>query len=280
VKLKTIFVIFNFLIGLSFLFVFFMPALFLGWDYTRVFWGENWYLAVLFIAVLALLNGYFGANWRLFTALEHEDWNEVATVMERRIYTRHRYTRGNIRLLVNAYVVSSQIPRIGELETHLREHSPRALTRNALLIGIPHLLSNDGGEMVAYYGAFLDQVRGEEERWIRWSYAFALMLDRRLDEAKDALLELARGVKPGIIQGLSVYLLDAYVGRDETVGSQVAELRQNLTTTMSRAQWQKAVERRRSELYVLVLSKLLGDVETWLYDAPSSHDAGDHTEDD
>lgn len=278
-KLKTIFVIFNVLIAISFLFVFFMPALFLGWDYTRVFWGENWYLAVLFIAVLALLNVYFGANWRLFTALEHENWNQVATVMEHRIYTRHRYTRGNIRLLVNAYVVSSQIARIGELETHLREHSPKALTRNALLIGIPHLLSNNGSEMVAYYGAFLDQVRGEEARWIRWTYAFALMLERRLDEAKDALLDLAREVKPGIIQGLSVYLLDAYVGHDETVGSHVEEMRRSITTRMPRAQWQKAVERRRSDLYVLVLSKLLRDVETWLYDAPSSSDAADQTED-
>ena len=262
-KLKSIFIIFNVLVVISFLFVFFLPAFFLGWDYTAVFWGDNWYLAVLFLAVLAILNVYFGRNWRLFTALEHEDWDAVISVMERRVFGRGPVRQGNVRLLINAYVVTNRTGKVGELELHLREHAPKVLQRSALLFGIPHLLSNNGEEMAAYYGEFLETGSRRDREWIRWNYAFALMLQQRLDEAREILLELARETKPGLLQALSAYLLDAY--QDGATKEIVGQSRSAIQSALSRREWQKRVDDERSELHILVLSKLLRDVEEWLY---------------
>lgn len=268
-KLKVIFVTFNVLVLLSFLFVFLMPALFLGWEYSGIFWSENWYLAVLFIVVLAILNVYFGRNWRLFSALEDEDWDAVISVIESRIYQRGRISNGNIRLLVNAYVVSSRSERIWDLETHLREKRPAALRRNVLLFGIPHLLSNDGAEMARFYGEFVEGKGGDVNDWVRWSYAFALMLDQRFDEARSILEDLATRLKPGLIAGTSAYLLDAYAGSSPPPTEVVKGARERITQGLSRREWDKRLERAQSELHVLVLSKLLRDVREWLYDPPA-----------
>ncbi|MFW5694597.1 MAG: hypothetical protein ACOCYB_05475 [Alkalispirochaeta sp.] len=265
VKLKAIFIIFNVLVAFSFLFVFFMPAFFLGWDYARVFWTSNWYLAAIFVIVLVVLNTYFISNRRLFSALEAEDWDAVISVMEHRVYHKHRYSTGNIRLLVNAYVVTSQSEKVQQLEDHLRDTRYAVVRRNALIFGIPHLLSNDGEEMARYYGEFLDTGRGEDRDWIRWNYAFACMLKKDLSEARTILEELCNRVKPGVISAVSAYLLSAYGDESPDAVALSDRTRSAIRTAMSRAEWNKKVEKARGDLHVLVLSKLLQDVEAWLY---------------
>jgi membrane protein implicated in regulation of membrane protease activity len=264
-KLKSIFIVFNALVAFSFVFVFLMPAFFLGWDYTTVFWRANWYLALLFVAVLAILNAYFAHNWRLFNALEREDWDRVIGVLEKRVFRKRRLTQGNVRLLVNAYVVTSRSDRIRDLERYLRDHRPAVLEKCALLFGIPHLLSNDGDEMAEFYGEFVDRRRGRNNDWLRWSYAFALMLKQRLPEAKEILEELCMRLKPGILLGLSAYLLDAYGSAEDDSQRIVDTAKTRITESLSASDWRKRVERERTDLHVLVLTKLLRDVENWLY---------------
>lgn len=264
-KLKTLFVIFNVLIGISFLFVFLMPAMFLGWDYAGVFWGENWYLALLFVAVFAVLNLFFGLNYRLFTALEREDWDAVISVLEKRVLEKHRFTAGNIRILVNAYIIRSLSERIGLLEQEIRDHKPQLLPRYALVLGIPHFLSNDGTKIVEYYGPFVHSVKGTAGDWVRWSYAFGLMLQQRSEEAQETLESLCENGKDVVVQALSGYLLEAYADQDDKLSTRIHQYRSSITGRISRKEWEKTVEKQRSELYVLILSKLLLDVTEWLY---------------
>lgn len=264
-KLKSIFIIFNVLVVFSFVFVFLMPAFFLGWDYAGVFWQNNWYLALLFLAILGVLNTYFLRNWTLFSALEEEDWDAVINVVENRVFEKGRVSGGNVRLLVNAYVVTSRGNRIANLERFLRERNSNVLRNNVLLLGIPHLLSNNGAEMEAYYGEFLDAAQGDQRDWIRWSYAFALMLQQKFDEARGILEDLATRRKPDILRALSAYLLDAYSRNEAEPIAAVAAARSAVTARMTRSAWRKQVERARGDLHVLVLSKLLQDVEEWLY---------------
>ncbi len=68
-KFKTIFILFNAVIIFSFLIIYFMPLMMLGWEYATVFWSKNWFLPLLFAGVLALLNTYFISNWKLFSLL-------------------------------------------------------------------------------------------------------------------------------------------------------------------------------------------------------------------
>lgn len=265
-KLKVIFLIFNVLIGVSFLFVFLMPAFFLGWDYAGAFWASNWYLAILFVVVLTVLNVYFGWNRRLFSALEREDWDGVISVLERRIYTRRRYGNGSVRLLVNAYVVRGKNESILRLEEELKAKRPRLQTKNALILGIPHLLSNDGKRIAEYYGQFIGEVSGRDADWLRWSRSFGLMLDQRADEARETLDDLADDADDEIVQALSAYLLEAFTGTDHDESDRINACKQRLTERHSAAEWDKMVEKARGDLNVLILSKLLRDVRTWLYE--------------
>ena len=47
-KFKTIFILFNIVIIASFAIIFFMPLMMLGWDYTAIFWKNNWFLPIVF----------------------------------------------------------------------------------------------------------------------------------------------------------------------------------------------------------------------------------------
>ncbi len=264
-KLKAIFIVFNILICVSFLFVFLMPAFFLGWDYTQVFWSNNWYLTLLFAFVLAVLNIYFARNWRLFASLEEEDWDRVITILEDRVFRRRRYSQSNLRLLVNAYVVNSRGESISRIEEELRRNRPQALRRSALMLGIPHLLSNNGEEMERYYAEFVDSASARDADWLKWHYAFALMLQQKLPTARQILEDLCSRLKPGVLLAVSAYLLDSY-GRSEASAADVVETaRKRIVADMTRKEWRKRVDGERNELHVLVLSKFLRHVEDWLY---------------
>ncbi len=263
-KLKTICIIFNALIVLSFLFVVMMPVVFLGWAYAATFWGQNWYLIVLFVAVLAALNAYFIRNWRLFRALEREEWNEVIDVLEGRLVRRPSVA--TIKMMAHACTLTSRLDRIVALEAEVEEKRPKILPRVAMVLSIPHLLSGDGVRIVAYFDR--RQRETPDSPWIVWGHAFGLMLQDRLDDARQRLQKMAGKQKPGLLLGLSAYLLGAW---DNNAEESIADrYRRVIRGRYDRSAWRKLVDRERSELHVLVLSSLLGDVEKWIYDDQES----------
>lgn len=323
-KLKTIFILFNAIVAVTFLVVFLMPLLFLGIEFSMIFWRSNWYLAILFALVLLVLNVYFGLNWELYAALEREDWREIAEILEKRIRKGHRFSESNIRLLINACVVSGKTEKTFELEEFLREKKPGVLERHALRFGIPYLLTNDGARIERFFSEFRrpavvggretdreqeeERVRRfdheqEEERargfhrdhrehregqktgrggrlarwwgrrygssedayWIEWGYAFGLLLQERVDEGRAVLREIVQSAPAGLVRAVSLYLLSPNKGSERDATSETERWRRELAREMPREVWTKQVERERSELHMLVLSKLLRDVEEWLY---------------
>jgi len=268
VKLKTIAIIFNALIIVSFLFVFVMPAIFLGWDYAGVFWSGNWYLVVVFLLVLGTLNLYFFRNWRLFRALEEEDWSSVIEVLAARI--ARRPTVGSVRMYCHACVLTSQQDRIVRLESDLTDRRPGIVPKLVMVLAIPHLLSGDGTVVRTYFERYRGTVGGDTGAWIEWGYAFGLMLEKRFDEAQATLDSVAHDLKPGLLMGLSAYLLDAWSPADTDAPDRIREFRETIRSRYSQTAWKRLVDRERSELHVLVLGNLLTDVERWLYEDSSA----------
>ncbi|TVR67396.1 MAG: hypothetical protein EA427_13905 [Spirochaetaceae bacterium] len=286
-KLKTVFVLFNAIVVTTFLLVFLMPVFFLGIEFSTIFWRSNWYLAVLFVLVLLILNSYFAINWPLFSALENENWREIADVLEKRIRTRGRYSESNMRLLLNAYVVSGSTGKIQELEEHLRTRKPDVLEHHALRFGIPHLLSNDGKQIERYFaefrrpggagdGAVSTRRRGKSDKvyWVEWGYAFGLLLQERLDEGRTILQQIVKSAPAGIVRALALYLLAPHSEQEKTGDSDTEAARRDLVRELPREAWEKQLERERAELHILVLSRLLRDVEEWLYQ-PDTKDSPD-----
>ncbi len=268
-KFKIIFIIFNIVIVASFLFIFFMPAIFLGWEYSRLFWSSNWILGAAFVAVLGGLNAYFLSNWKLFGYLEREEWSSLIDHLEERIYQERRFNRQRIRILINAYIVSSRTDDISRLEEFLRAEKPQIIPRFSLALGVPHLLRNDPIDMELYYGELKDKKQTKGPLWVRWSYAFALMLGKKTEAARNELLGLADEAKDPILRLLTAYLLDAYASEDQDVRNVVVETVRAVTGSYTLAAWRKEVERQRSNIQIVVLSKLIDDATAWAFETKS-----------
>jgi hypothetical protein len=285
-KLKSVFIIFNAIVVLTFLIVFLMPLFFLGFEFALVFWRGHWYLAALFVLVLAVLNGYFLWNWRLFSALEAENWKDIATVMEDRIGKRGCFSNSNVRLLVNAYIVTSRTEAIRALERLVRDKKPRLLSRHVMLFSIPHLVSNNGKEIEEYFASFRSELPVgpaasrsgfpgrlfslgdpplDVEYWVEWGYAFGLLLQGRLEEGQKALDAVSESAPPGVVKAVSLYLLDAYRGTATSPDEEILQRRDAFIRRMPLSSWRKRLDRERTRLHVIVLGKLLNDVEQWLY---------------
>ncbi|MFP4429867.1 MAG: hypothetical protein ACLFPV_01305 [Spirochaetaceae bacterium] len=268
-KFKIIFIIFNIVIVASFLFIFFMPAIFLGWEYSRLFWSSNWILGAAFVAVLGGLNAYFLSNWKLFAYLEREEWPRLIDYLEDQVYRKRRFNRQRIRILINAYIVSSRTDAITKLEEFLRTEKPQIIPRFSLALGVPHLLRNDPIDMELYYGELKDKKQTNDPLWVRWSYAFALMLGKKAEPARNELLSIAGDAKDPILRLLTAYLLDAYASQDQDVQNVVVETVRAVTGSYTLAAWRKEVERRRSNIQIVVLSKLIDDATAWAFETKS-----------
>jgi hypothetical protein len=264
-KFKIIFVVFNAIIIVSFLFIFLIPYFMLGWAYTQSFWAENWTVGVVFVAVLAGLNGYFVWNWKLFTLLEREDWYALIDYIEDRVYTKKRLGKQHLRVLVNTYVITSQPEKISRLEQFLRENRASLVPRFALHLGIPHLLANDPEDMKSYYGEMRAHPKCADRDWIDWAYAFSLMLARESEDAKGVLLDLLKRTKNDVLALLTLYLLDAFTVSDHQVNNIVLERKRTFQSKYTADQWSKEVEKNRGNLQVIVLSKLVRDASAWVF---------------
>ena len=243
-----------------------MPLAMLGWDYTRVFWTRNWGLPLLFAAILAALNGYFGFNWKLFRLLEREEWDGLIEHLEHRILERKIVLAQQCRILINAYLVRSRLDSMERLETAVRETRPRIMGRLVMSFGVRHLLSNDPAGMTEYFGEFKDR-RVRDVGWIIWSYAFARLLDEDRDGAREQLLRIIDSTRNGVLLLLSAYLLDG-------LGSERQEhLKSDLKKRFTPEKLSSEVERQRSSVQVVILSRLIEEASEWLQ--RESPDRGD-----
>lgn len=270
-RFRTIFAVFNIVIIVSFLLIFLMPYFVLGWEYTQLFWSNNWFLGIIFVVILAALNGYFVYNWRLFTLLEREKWPELIKYLESQIFERNRYSPQRIRILVNAYVVTSQPERTKGLEQQLREKRPEMIPQFALQLGIPYLLKNDAAAMEQFFGEMKESSKCSDPLWVRWNYAFALMLQQRLEEAKAMLLAILPEAREPILRLLTLYLLDAFTTTDPAVKQAVHSGVEELRVKFPGDRWDAQIEKRRDSLQVLVLFKLIRDASHWAFDNHSGN---------
>jgi signal transduction histidine kinase len=266
VKFKAVFILFNAVVLLSFLFIFLMPLFFLGWQYTQLFWAENWYLALIFVAILAGLNGYFISNWKLFSFLEREDWSALAAYLEERIFRKKVFRAQEIRLLIHSYIALNRPSDVKNIEATLREEKPALLDRFALAFGVPHLLSNNGEEMVSYFGEMKDRAPQSKRPWARWAYGFGLMLSGSTEEAKPVLREAAdEAGKDPLLELVTLYLLDAFREHDEEIRDLIHRRREALRNRHEREKVERLLERNRGELHILVVSKLIQSAMDWCY---------------
>jgi hypothetical protein len=271
-RFRVLVIIFNAVVVLSFGLIFLMPMFVLGWEYAQSFWSSNWPFGGAFVVVLLGLNGYFIYNWRVFSLLEREDWTELQQLLEGEVFERKQFGRQRVKILINTYVLNNAIQNIRQLEAFLRTARPNLVPRFSLELGIPYLLSQDQAAMERYYGELKDAPRCSEPVWVRWNYAFALLLpgEEGIDQAK---ISQAQGVLRAILaeskdplqKVLSAYLLKSQSADDSALSAEIEQERNKIARSVTPEGFDRYVEKRRENIQVLMLSRLIEDTKEWLY---------------
>jgi hypothetical protein len=270
-KFKTIYILFNAVILLSFGFIFLMPLLLLGGDYFALFVSKNWIAGALFLLTLIIINGYFLWNWKLFRLLETEDWSGLIRLLEHRVFEQGRCRKGTIKMLINAYVVTSGVDKISVLESHLREKKPELLRTYALQFGIPYLLKMKDQPEAAetYFGKAAECADAPHRDWLRWSYASSLLLQRQFDAAKATLLELLDPKLDPVLELLTVHGLSFFAGADTQLAERVESERRRLARRFTSEQWDKRIESNSRYIQIVLFNGIIRDAKRWLFEQPA-----------
>jgi len=111
--------------------------------------------------------------------------------------------------------------------------------------------------------------------WVRWNYAFSLLLNKKKEEAKNLLIklqkELFRGRKEPVLLLLCLYLLAAYSEEDRGIQNIVDESSAKLKNRYSPAEWERVMERSKTNIEVVILSKLVSEAGEWLQNYNGQH---------
>lgn len=269
-KFKTIFALFNIVLLLSFVFILVMPFFLLGSGYSLTFWARNWPLIIFFIIVLAGFNVFFTLNWRLFSALEAEDWKAVTALLSERVLTKHRHDRRTVRLLVNTALLKGDVELVQRVEQELRQRRPTALKRDAVLFGVALLLRNDPVASERFLSPFLAARGVDNGPWLGFYYAFSLVMQKRGQEALTQLRTSLEARDP-VLALISAYLtgtLGASAADQSQRKEALAEaqrVRARLRSRFSPLSWARESEKAKGEMHIVILSKILDDASTWLF---------------
>jgi hypothetical protein len=251
-----------------------MPLILLGPEYTRTFWSSSWYLPLIFLVAIALIDGYFIAHWRLLSLLEEENWQGLIDYLEEQCLRRGKLRSQFVRTLINAYFITNNVSRIEELEKKVREKKPALLRKFSLQFGIPKLLHNDPEDIVSYFREF-KEARVPQRQWIRFLYAFGLLMKRENTDGREILLQIIRETKEPILKLVSMYTVDPFKTIDDEVLSLVEAQRSELSGRYSREALEKEMSKQRDNVVVIILSKLITDALDWLYGADSQESSSE-----
>ncbi|GAB1432977.1 hypothetical protein MASR2M29_16020 [Spirochaetota bacterium] len=231
--------------------------------------------------VLFAFNVFFISNWKIFSILENEKWEELSRLLQHRIFSKKQYSKRIIRLYINSTLLLADISAIERLEEELRKKKPAALKRDALLFGAVRLLKNDAKASIAFFEEFLDKKGVDNAKWLNFYYGFSLILDKRAGEAVSPLLESLKD-RDSILSLMSAYSI-VFFCASSLDNAESAKIRQKSESRRQELQklyasrssksmegWVKAIEAAKSEVHVVVLSKLLDEAGTWLFNSGSA----------
>jgi len=266
-KFKLIFGLFNVIILIAFLFVFFMPIFVIGIDPTLDFWVKNWYIAILFLVVLAGLDSYFIRNWRLFDLLEKEDWQKLSEHLHTQIYDKGATNEQNIRMLCNALVILGKSQAIKDLEQFLRNRKPMLVQKHAVLLGLPYLIDHDGQALVTFFEPMAADSKLKDIAWIKFFYVFGLMSNARMEEARPLVKELCLQTQDRVVQLVAMYLVSSTIDEGDI---ELVAARNAFKTQIKLDSCTKMIEQGKDLMHIVLLAKImLYPARDWMYEIAS-----------
>jgi hypothetical protein len=231
------------------------------------FRSSVWLPALFLVAILAVLDGYYALNHRLFSLLEREDWPALSAYLEEQVLRKGRYSNRLVKLLATTYLVMSDIPAAVGLENRIAMAKPALVERNLLVFGAARILGKD------YAGAvrLFSPRAGRGGDWLNCYYGFALFLDRKPKEAAEQFRLLAAGSADVLVAGLAAWFLAGAL-RGRTGGSYTAAAEEGRLRVRkglkNRAAWDAELGKLETEVHVAVFRKYLNQAGGWIFGSP------------
>ena len=274
-KIQSIFILFNVILIFFIAIICFFPTLILGAELASFLWRNNWVLLLVFISLLVVFDSFYFANRKLYSLLEKEDWPALVHYLEDKVLRQGKYSKRLVLLLANTYIVLSDSSAVLNLENKAAMVKVSLVDDNALVFGTARILGKDFPGAIRFFEAKLSTVKPGLRIWMAWYFAFALLLNRQYEKAKEEFSRLAWSCDDEVITGLSAFILantiiKALPEYKLALESIIIEGRVRVLKALPQQKdWERALERIKTEVHALVLSKILLETEQWLYEVPT-----------
>jgi len=231
---------------------------------------------LLFMAVLLIgMSIFFFINYRLFSLLEREDWPALAYYLEKKVYSKGRYTDRYIRLLASSYLVISDFQSVLKLENKVLAAKSSIISKNVLIFGAARVLSGDHHEAVLFFKNYLGKCGKNDKQWVQWFYGFSQLLNGSFRQAEPEFLSLAVTSDSILITGLSAYFLRNTIEKHSLDSKNCRETadngRERVRNALSSLEnWQKEKDRLTAEIHIAIISKYINDAGKWLFSQESA----------
>lgn len=265
-KFKIIFILFNIVVVFSFLIITLMPFLMLGGEYSQEFFKDSWFLFLFFLIAIGSIDTYFLINWKMFFFLENENWDDLISYLELKIYKKKHLYLPLVKILANTYLLKSNMPGIAKLEDFLRKEKPGLLKKMVIPLSVPYFIEGNPDKMEVFFAEFLDQKGVAKIAWVKFLYSFSLLLNNKREEASVSFLSLYNDRISPILKLLVIYSLNPFfeIEKDEKF-SCVGLGKKELRSRYKKERMELEFENVNDNVLVLVLNKFSKEAVVWLY---------------
>ena len=203
-------------------------------------------------------------KWKLFNLLESENWHELIDYLENEIYKKNLIHNDSIRILLNAYLVTSKLDSIKKLEKYLSDKKPNLVFKHSLAFSVPYLLKSEPEESEKFFGKLLSYSGLKEKDWMRWNYAFSLMQRKQFEAARAELLEIYEHSKKYLPYLLALYFLNSYAKHDSEIRKKVDFGRKKLTEEPNLKRLKREISSSSDNMEALILTQIIEEAYSWL----------------
>lgn len=270
-KFKVLFVIFNIVLFLSFLTIFLLPFFILDASFMLEFWSKNWYFGAIFLVILVLVNLAFLANWKMLSYLEQEDWPALSRYLEGEVFEKGRYSKRKVQLLCDSLLLLGDFATVRKLQDLLEAKKPALLGVLGVRFSAAHLLAGDYESMYALSATHGISAGGDRD-WMNFFAAFSRHMSKKYEESAALMLAILEKARDPLVVALAGYIAGELLvrmvpARANELSSAASGAKTKITAKYTRQKWLALVEEEKSGIHVVILSKLIDELCSWLYGA-------------
>lgn len=268
-KLKVVFVIFNIVLILLLFTVFFLPLFYADGSFMREFWKANWFFGPIFFVLIIFVNIMFLKNRPMIHYIENEDWSSLASYLELQIFTKKKITYRNSKLLAEALLLLGDFSSMNKLCSFLQESKPKYLSKLAPKFASSKMISGDYQDLFEFTSSLpVEKTRVSE--WMAFYSALALQMLKDYPKSTVLFNKVSETVKDPLIKSLSTYFaVNVLKNYSELTPEEIKEkellLCSKINKIYTNEDWKEYIESEKQEIHVMILTKIIDDVTSWLF---------------